>query len=161
MIYYDGQEAPPINPRYRTDFSSVKNKLNGLIVGVGGNQPVPIPKFNQHGEREGFYTAEDVPHRSSFGESDLNPEKIEGYDARNASFGSTEVTGAEHQSALNESYLLQLSAETGFDYLHLAETQNIFTKLEKTNHQIMKDAITDVRWQWAVFVLACILVMWI
>jgi mxaL protein len=71
----DGQEAPPVNPRYRSDFAAVKGKAKGMVIGAGGLQAVPIPKFNNKGEPDGFYRPDDVPHRSTFGESDLNPEK--------------------------------------------------------------------------------------
>lgn len=115
----DGQEAPPLNPRYRTDFSALNGKLKGLILGVGGLQPVPIPKFDPKGHRIGVYGPDDVPHRAYFGDSDLNPEKIEGYDARNAPFGKHAAVGDEHMSALRESYLQQLAAETGLNYQRL------------------------------------------
>ncbi|MCQ8130839.1 vWA domain-containing protein, partial [Methylomonas rivi] len=51
----DGQEAPPLNPRYRTDFAEVKGKLKGLLVGAGGLRPVAIPKFDSRGQRDGVY----------------------------------------------------------------------------------------------------------
>lgn len=162
LFMTDGHEAPPVNPRYRTDFSSVKNKLKGLVVGIGGTQPVPIPKYNQRGERQGFYTAKDVPHRSAFGESDLNPEKIEGYNARNAPFGSAEVTATEHLSALNEGYLSQLSLEAGFEYLRLTEPDKILAKLETSkNYQVIKNIIADIRWRWIILVIIFILLSWV
>lgn len=162
LFMTDGHEAPPVNPRYRTDFSSVKNKLKGLVVGIGGTQPVPIPKYNQHGEREGFYSAEDVPHRSAFGESDLNPEMIEGYNARNAPFGSAEVIGTEHLSALNEGYLSQLSSEAGFEYLRLTEPKTILAKLETSkSYAVAKNTVADIRWQWAILALSLTIALWL
>ena len=126
----DGQEAPPLNSRYRTDFSQIKGKLKGIILGTGGTQAVPIPKFDQKGQRIGVYGPDDVPHRSSFGESDLNPEKIEGYDARNAPFGKHAATGSEHLSALQEGYLQQLAAETGFSYHRLQTPEQLAEALK-------------------------------
>jgi mxaL protein len=162
LFMTDGHEAPPVNPRYRTDFSSIKNKLKGMVIGVGGTQPVPIPKYNQRGGREGFFTAEDVPHRSSFGESDLNPEKIEGYDARNAPFGSAEAIGNEHLTALNESYLSQLSFESGFEYLVLKEPKTILEKLEANKiYPMIKNKLTDIRWQWAFLALFLVMALWV
>ena len=105
-----------------------------MVIGVGGTQAAAIPKYNQRGEREGFYTAEDVPHRSIFGEADLNPEKIEGYNARNAPFGSAEAIATEHLSALNESHLSQLALESGFDYLRLTEPHSMLAKLQTNNN---------------------------
>ncbi|MGR9088211.1 MAG: vWA domain-containing protein, partial [Gammaproteobacteria bacterium] len=125
----DGQEAPPVNPRYRADFSAVKGRQKGMIVGVGGLQAVPIPKFDERGEPAGYYTEDDVPQRSSFGESNLDPSQIEGYNARNAPFGSAAVKGSEHLSALNESYLESLAAEAGLHYARLKDSGQLWRDL--------------------------------
>lgn len=153
----DGQEAPPINPRYRTDFSPVKGKLKGMILGVGGLQPVPIPKFNAQGEPAGFYSAEDVPHRSSFGESNLNPEEIEGYDARNAPFGREAATGSEHLASLREPYLQQLASEAGLRYHRLTDLEALNEALQTPDFAVQKQVDADVRWKPATVALALLL----
>ncbi len=155
----DGQEAPPLNSRYRIDFADVKGKLNGLIIGAGGMQAAVIPKYDGKGQRIGVYSPDDVPHRSSFGESDLNPEKIEGYDARNAPFGKHAVIGSEHLSALQENYLQQLAGETGFNYQRLLQADSLY---EAISHSALADKQpieVDIRWQIALFVLLmCLLI---
>jgi mxaL protein len=153
----DGQEAPPVNPRYRSDFSAIKGKLDGMILGVGGLQPVPIPKFNAKGEPAGFYNADDVPHRSSFGESDLNPEKIEGYDARNAPFGRAAATGSEHLASLREPYLQQLAAEAGLGYERLIDAGALSEALQMPGVAVQKQVDADVRWKAALAALALLL----
>ncbi|MBF6649819.1 vWA domain-containing protein [Methylobacter sp. BlB1] len=153
----DGQEAPPVNPRYRSDFSAIKGKLDGMILGVGGLQPVPIPKFNGKGEADGFYSAEDVPHRSSFGESNLNPEKIEGYDARNAPFGREAATGSEHLASLREPYLQQLASEAGLRYHRLTDIDALNEALQTPDFAVQKPVDADVRWKAAVAALALLL----
>jgi mxaL protein len=153
----DGQEAPPVNPRYRSDFSAIKGKLDGMILGVGGLQPVPIPKFNAKGEPAGFYSADDVPHRSSFGESDLNPEKIEGYDARNAPFGRAAATGSEHLASLREPYLQQLAAEAGLRYERLIDADALSEALQTPGFAVQKQVAADVRWKSAAAALALLL----
>lgn len=153
----DGQEAPPVNPRYRSDFSAIKGKLDGMILGVGGLQPVPIPKFNAKGEAAGFYSADDVPQRSTFGESDLNPEKIEGYDARNAPFGRAAATGSEHLASLREPYLQQLAAEAGLRYERLTDADALSEALQTPGFAVQKQVAADVRWQAALAALALLL----
>ena len=150
----DGQEAPPINPRYAPDLLALKDKMKGLIVGVGGLQAEPIPKFNERGEKIGFYSADDVPHRSTFGESNLNPETIEGFDARNAPFGKNAVVGTEHLSALQEGYLQQLSETLGFHYSRLiAEDYSLKHALDDANLNVIKAVQTDQRWKFALIAL--------
>lgn len=128
-----------------------------MILGVGGLQPVPIPKFNAKGEAAGFYSAEDVPHRSSFGESNLNPEEIEGYDARNAPFGREAATGSEHLASLREPYLQQLATETGLRYHRLTDTEALNEALQTPEFAVQKPVDADVRWKAAVAALALLL----
>ncbi len=161
LFMSDGQEAPPLNSRYRTDFAALKGKVKGLIVGTGGLQAVAIPKFDQQGKRIGIYTPEDVPHRSSFGESDLNPEKIEGYDARNAPFGKHAAIGNEHQTALRESYLQQLATETGLDYHRLQSSESLSSALQTAAFAAPLEVNADIRAYYVLPVLLLLLMMFI
>lgn len=144
----DGQEAPPVNPRYAIDFTALKTKTKGVIIGVGGLQAVPIPKFNEKGESIGVYSVDDVTHRSSFGESNLNPEAIEGYDARNAPFGKTAVTGTEHLAALQESYLQQIASTLNFHYARLTDSESLKQALQDAQIATFKIVPVDSRWQY-------------
>lgn len=157
MFISDGQEAPPLNPRYRTDFSAIKGQLKGLILGSGGLQAVPIPKFDAKGQRTGVYGPDDVPHRSSFGESDLNPEKIEGYDARNAPFGKHAASGSEHLSAMQEAYLQQLAAESGLSYRRLQQDSPLLDIVRDAKLFESAIADTDQRHLFALLALAALL----
>ncbi|NOT84295.1 MAG: VWA domain-containing protein [Methylococcaceae bacterium] len=157
----DGQEAPPVNPNYRADFSTLKNKAKGLILGAGGLAAVPIPKFDEQGKANGFYTVDDVPHRSSFGQSNLDPSQIEGYNARNAPFGSAAVKGTEHLTALHEDYLKQLATESGLAYARLTDLAALQETLQTGSLAIEKPVATDVRWQPALLALAMLaLIYW-
>ncbi|TRW94550.1 vWA domain-containing protein [Candidatus Methylobacter oryzae] len=141
----DGQEAPPVNPNYQTDFSAVKGQAKGMIIGVGGLQAVPIPKFDSHGKQTGFYNQDDVPHRSRFGQSNLDPSQIKGYNARNAPFGSEAATGNEHLSALQENYLEKLAAESGLSYARLTDLQNLNRALQDPKLATEKVVQADIR----------------
>jgi len=149
VFFSDGQEAPPPNPRYKPDLSAVKDQVKGVIIGVGGDQLAPIPKFDAKGQRQGFYKPEDVPHRSSFGESDLNPEKIQGYNARNAPFGSEAATGDEHMSRLHESYLRQLAAESGLQYRRLTDADSLDQALQQSEFAKPGQQRVDTGWRYA------------
>lgn len=149
----DGHEAPPVNPDYQPDFSVLKGQAKGLIIGAGGLQPVPIPKFDHTGKQTGFYTHEDVPHRSTFGQPTLDPSRIEGYDARNAPFGSRAVIGSEHLSALHESYLEKLAAESGLGYVRLDDLDSLIPALQTPHFAALKIVQVDIRWRPALLAL--------
>ena len=149
----DGQEAPPVNPNYQADFSSLKGQAKGMIIGVGGMQTVPIPKFDSQGKQTGFYNQDDVPHRSSFGQSNLDPAQIKGYNARNAPFGSETASGNEHLTALHETYLEKLSAESGLTYARLTDLHSLSLALKNPKLATEKVVQTDIRWQPALLAL--------
>jgi len=116
LFFTEGQEAPPLNPRYRPDLHPYQGKVKGILLGIGGLTPVPIPKFTAEGKSEGYYQADEVPQRSTFGLSDMAPDEVEGYHARNNPFGNPTTGGTEHLSALREDYLRQLAQESGLLY---------------------------------------------
>jgi len=157
----DGQEAPPVNPSYKTDFSAIKSKVKGLIVGAGDLTPVPIPKYNERGEQNGFYAQDDVPHRSSFGQSNLDPSQIEGYNARNAPFGSKAAVGNEHLSALQESYLQNLAIESGLAYTRLTDLYALNEALQAPELATMKVMDIDVRWRSASLALSMLTLVYL
>lgn len=149
----DGQEAPPVNPRYRTDFNDVKKNSRGLLVGVGGLTNVPIPKFNNRGENIGFYGIDDVPHRSTFGIPSRLPNGAGNFHARNAPFGGAKVTGDQHLSRLYEAYLKQLSHEIGWPYLRLSDPQSLIAALQQPVFATHQTAATDIRHYFAIAAL--------
>lgn len=156
----DGQEAPPLNPRYKREFGVFKGKLKGLIVGAGGLTPVPIPKFNERGKAVGFYAEDDVPHRSTFGLPPKPPSEVEGYHERNAPFGSERVIGTEHLSSLKEDYLRQLADEIGFFYRRLESPEGLSEAMRKPELARSETVAADMRWLPAGFALAALVVLY-
>jgi len=149
----DGQEAPPVNPRYKTDFSDLKGKLKGLLVGVGGLQNVPIPKYNNQGQQQGFYKQDDVPHRSTFGMAPTSSVRVEGYNARNAPFGSGKVGGDQHLTKLYESYLQQLSKQVDWSYHRLETSEQLNKALQIPAFAKQQQVLSDSHPYFAVFTL--------
>jgi mxaL protein len=156
----DGQEAPPLNPRYRRDFGPFKGKVRGLIVGAGGLAPAPIPKFDERGAAIGFYAEDEVPHRSTFGLSPKPPSEIEGYHERNAPFGSENMVGTEHLSSLKEDYLRQLAGESGLAYRRFRDPEDLSAALKAPELARFETAAEDARWLPAGFALAALLVLY-
>lgn len=152
----DGQEAPPVNPRYRTNFAPVRGRMKGLLVGAGGLSPMPIPKFDEKDVRLGFVAPDEVPQRSSFGLSELPPEQIEGYHARNAPFGNRDVVGTEHLSALREDYLKQLATETGLAYQRLEGEADFRDALTRPEFARSGEVAADLRGWPAALALAAL-----
>jgi len=156
LFISDGQEAPPINPRYRTNFEPVRGRMKGMLAGAGGLTPRPIPKFDEEGRRLGFVEPDEVPHRSTFGLSEMPPEEIEGYHARNAPFGNATGPATEHLSALREDYLKQLAGEAGLDYHRLESDESLHHALVRPELADRREVAVDARALPAIAALAAL-----
>ena len=121
LFFTDGQEAPPLSRSGLPPFSGEKGKVRGLIVGVGGPTPAPIPKFDRFGREIGFYGPTDVPQDNRHGLPPEDAEAREGWHPRNAPWGADAATGEEHLSALRAGHLEALAAATGLAYMPLAD----------------------------------------
>jgi mxaL protein len=108
----DGHEAPPLDPRRRPVFNGKPGEVPGLIVGVGGLTPLPIPKIDTLGRPLGYWSADEVMQA----------------DPRGAS-GNSSSNSSEHLSSLHEAHLRLLSSETGLRFLRLQDTQALVQAL--------------------------------
>ncbi|WP_082494434.1 vWA domain-containing protein [Methylobacterium sp. Leaf108] len=115
----DGQEAPPLPIGREPAFEGKPGAVRGLIVGAGAYGLSPIPRFDDRGRETGFYGAGDVQQENRFGPPPADAEGREGYNPRNAPFGSGAATGTEHLSSVREPYLKSLADRTGLAYAHL------------------------------------------
>lgn len=138
----DGHEAPPLHPRLRPRFDGRPGEVPGLIVGVGGEALVPIPKFDPDGRPIGLWEAGEVAQTDTFSAG------------RSGSAGGERMVGAdeapppvrqEHLSSLKEAYLQQLAAETGLGYVRLASPQTLGDALLQERYATTAPVDSDLR----------------
>lgn len=124
----DGQEAPPLNPKYRPNFDDKPGETQGLLVGVGDLKPSPIPKTDAIGRPLGFWKADEVlqvdPRSKGRGGS-VGNEQLSDEGAGKAVSGLGGTPGLEHLSALREAYLRLLAQERGFGFYRLTSAEGL------------------------------------
>jgi mxaL protein len=157
----DGQEAPPLSAYSAPTFEGKRGEVVGLVVGAGGYQLSPIPKFDDRGREVGFYGADEVPHESRFGLPPPGLEKREGYNARNAPFGGTMPVGTEHLSSVREAYLRELGERTGLAYAHLVDAERLASALRAVARPHPSPAPVDLRPAWAAAALSCLVALFL
>ncbi|HKW82809.1 MAG TPA: VWA domain-containing protein, partial [Burkholderiaceae bacterium] len=118
----DGQEAPPLSPQHRPSFDDKPGDVAGVIVGVGGLRPSPIPKSDPAGRPLGFWQADEVAQSDLYGSgrgASVSGERMteDGAAAASPALGAT--PGSEHLSALREPYLRLLGREQGLAFVRL------------------------------------------
>lgn len=133
----DGHEAPPINPDVKPEFAGKVGAVKGVLLGVGGLKPVPIPKFDAEGTQHGYWQAEDVMQTDTFRADAAERE------------GRAASVGTEHLSSLKEDYLRGLAKDTGLHYVRLTDSASLTRALTGAGMGIAKSQATDIRWLFA------------
>ena len=119
----DGQETPPVSWDGAPDFTGVRGSVRGLVLGVGGRQFSPIPRYDTYGREVGVYKAGDVPSETA-----------------------GLFRGREHLSAVDEPHLRALAAETGLGYRHLDKEADAFAGYREQARPQMRHDPTKLRW---------------
>ncbi|MEX2122916.1 MAG: hypothetical protein WD795_03405 [Woeseia sp.] len=154
----DGHEAPPVHPALRPKFRREPGEASGLITGIGGSEPVPIPYLDDDGQVAGYWAREDVMQvdRHSVGRpSTQGDEAMAGIDSSDVQ--DRIARGAEHLSSLRESYLQQLAVETGLDYLRATTDEAFARALLEPRYAKQQTVVTNVAWIPAVLSLLCLM----
>lgn len=136
LLMTDGQEAPPLEQGQRGVPNTDQFDVKGLLVGVGGDTPVPIPKTDALGNPTGFWSANDVVQR-------LQP-----------AFAS----GGEELSRRDDDRLQDLARLTQLGYARLDSAQSLFQQATRAEYSSHSQALTDVRWIPAT--MALLLLLW-
>ncbi|HEY6354328.1 MAG TPA: VWA domain-containing protein [Burkholderiaceae bacterium] len=160
----DGHEAPPLSPRHRPAFDDKPGEVGGLIVGVGGTTPVPIPKSDSAGRPLGFWSADEVLQvdpRSQGRDASVRGETMTEDGDAVPSVGLGATPGAEHLSSLREPYLQLLAAENGLVFHRLLQPQALAEALQAS--ALARPVLTrvDARVPLAALALALLLSLWL
>jgi mxaL protein len=138
----DGHEAPPLDPRMHPRYDDDKpGAVAGLVIGVGGLQPQPIPKTDPVGRPLGVWKSDEVLH------SDPRMRTDDGVLPR----------GSEHLSALREAHLQRLAREHGLAYRRLGDDGELADALRAPAFARTEAAPAEGRVPLAAAALLCLL----
>lgn len=155
----DGHEAPPVHPEYRPRFRGEPGRVKGLIVGVGGLRPLPIPKLDGDDKVVGYWQPDEVQQVDSYslGRAGTSiPESMVGVEAGDLS--GRIRGGSEHLSSLREDYLRRLARDTGLAYLRLERPDALAARLTASDLAFRERRLTDLRGLPAALALALVAV---
>lgn len=130
LFLSDGQETPPLPAGQVPAFEGRPGAVRGLILGAGGYELSPIPRYDDRGRERGFYAESDVQQENRFGPPPADAESRPGYNPRNAPFGAAAAQGNEHLSSVREAHLKQLASASGLAYAHLDGAGGLAGRLE-------------------------------
>lgn len=137
----DGHEAPPVDPVTRYPVDNAPPRVQGLLVGVGGDALVPIPKFDMEGNDLGVWDEEEVRQLSIPASSAGNADE-----QMRAEAAQRLKRGTEHLSSLKESHLRELASEAGIAYSRLTTPESLVQALQRPELARSRPVDTDLRW---------------
>jgi len=126
----DGHEAPPIHPAYRPRYEGKPGEVRGLIVGVGGDRLVPIPKTDPDGRPLGFWAADEVAQVDVFSrgrDGSVGAEPM--VDENGVAAPPQAPSLTEHLSSLKEAHLQSLAREVGLGYYRLTDPEGLLAAI--------------------------------
>jgi mxaL protein len=113
----DGHEAPPRRPDADVSPEQRPPNLRGVLAGVGGDTPVPIPKFDIDGHRIGVWEADEVMQTDPFSLGrTVGGARQSLVDGDGKPLQALAGSGNEHLSSLKQDHLVALSQGTGLAY---------------------------------------------
>ncbi len=156
----DGHEAPPVNNTFRPKFRGRPGEIPGLIAGIGGAVPAPIPYLDEDDQVIGYWGHDDVLQvdRYSLGRpSTEGGEAMVGIDPSDVQ--ERIARGTEHLSSLRENYLHQLAADTGLDYLPVTTRAAFARSLLHPRIASQEPVLTNLAWIPALLCFLCLLIL--
>ena len=141
----DGHEAPPLHSELRPRFAGGPGEVRGVLAGVGGLSPAPIPKLDPRGRSLGYWGAEDVMQVDTFslGRNTSVSEGFAGSD--DADVQARIATGTEHLSALREEYLRSLARGLQLQYRRVEGTGDLRAALQHADFATERTSPADLR----------------
>ena len=141
----DGHEAPPLHPELRPSYGGEPGTVRGLLAGVGGPIPQPIPKLDPQGGNLGHWGAEDVMQvdELSLGRGTSVQEGYAGVGTGSVRAGM--ASGTEHLSALREAYLRSLASGLQLRYRRVESASDLRSALLQPDFANERESATDLR----------------
>lgn len=145
VFFTDGHEAPPVHRDFPPRFDGRPGEVQGLVVGVGGSLPLPIPKLDAAGDEIGVWAREEVMQVDVYSQGRdgaVAGETMVGVDAGDVA--RRKATGTEHLSSLREGYLGRLAAGLGLDYRRLENADALSEALTGPRYAFRRATVHDV-----------------
>ncbi len=154
----DGHEAPPIHPELRPRFPGTSRPVKGLLIGVGGERPAPIPRLDYFAQAPAYWRADEVMQVDPYSQGRVTGEGLEVMTGIDADDLQTRIeNGVEHLASLREPYLKQLAGELGLGYLRLESGETLSARLLDQDFAYQQSTDSDIRAWLGLFALLLIM----
>ena len=143
----DGHEAPPVNPDFLPRYKGKPGDIKGAILGVGGEVPLRIPKYDPNGKFIGYWRASEVQQIDSYS-AGRPVQQLETMSGVNSDDLEQRIaSGTEHMSSLKEAYLQTVAERLKLSYRKVATAADVQRVLLDDALMVSAQGQTDLsRW---------------
>ncbi|HSH98514.1 MAG: vWA domain-containing protein [Methylophilaceae bacterium] len=156
LFFTDGDEAPKVNAINKLDLSGVQIGKNVTFVGVGGHEPVPIPRYNSNDKWVGFWSSD--AKENSAGAVGVT------YSDTSKDDPDPVVAYAEYDrylSQLDDEYLKSLATEIGGQYIEGADKPDFYNYVQQQKPAASFVTAYSVRWLFLLLAAALIVLTYV
>jgi len=143
----DGHEAPPVNPDFLPRYKGEPGDVKGAILGIGGEVPLRIPKYDPNGKFIGYWRANEVQQIDSY-TAGRPVEQVESMSGVNSDDLEQRIArGTEHLSSLKETHLVSVANRLMIEYRTVTTAADVQKSLLSQSLAVDAVGYTDVsRW---------------
>jgi mxaL protein len=152
LFFTDGDEAPKVNAINKLDLSDVQIGKNVMFVGIGGHQPVPIPRYNSSNKWVGFWSSD--AKENSAGAVGVTYSDT-GKDEPDPIVASADFD--RYLSQLDADYLKNLAKEIQGQYIEGQDTPAFYDLVQK--QRPAASFVTDYSLRWVYLTLAGLMIL--
>lgn len=155
----DGDQAPYRENIRRQKLQAIRGTAGGSIVGVGGEQPRPVPKLDAQNRIVGYWQTEDAV-RNGFNPN-LAP-VVDGLESRAQTFAAEMFDEhQEHLSALRTERLEEIAHAAGLNYLTLTDIPSFLRAVDDPALANLDHARRDLRIVFGLLSALLLLAAWL
>lgn len=157
VMITDADEMPYKSAPRLNDLLAFKHKVKGLLLGVGGEAPQPVPRLDGRHQIINYWTPEEAVLEG-------NHPNLLAY-VKALPPGEKAPTGmldevSEHLSAFNRPLLKSAAQTIDFHFAHINTPQDAVKALHQPDFEKSATAERDARWVFALFSALLMLIAW-
>jgi mxaL protein len=154
----DGHESPPLRGGQLPTLE-LPALPSGIVLGVGGDLPAPIPKIDPLGRVLGIWEADEVMQSDpmSLGRT-VGGARQSLVNSDGSALEVFQASGQEHLSSLKEPHLRELAQVAGLDYRRLRDVADLSAVLRES--ALARPVRSAVSWRWLPLLAALLLIVW-
>jgi mxaL protein len=157
VMVTDADEMPHHSAPRIADLIDYQNKVKGVLWGVGGEAPQPVPRLDGNNQIIGYWTPEEAviegnhPNLLAYVKSLAPGDK--------APTGTLDEVG-EHLSAYNKVFMQTIAQTLAMEFIKISHPNDAVQTLENASYQKQAIAQRDARWIFGLLALVLTLFGW-